>query len=214
LHGGLQHRREQVRALPPMRTSPDEFGDRRIVNSTADSNSPGQTRWPGRIWDAGDAEPVCFGSRRHRVRLAGPRRRWTVGIMVISPRSQRGEGRSDPGTVYAPRCGWGVHGDMPLFHSGVTDSTPVGRSLGVGLAAGRQALDLAILYPQQCRGSPTEEAPDSRSGCCGFDSRPRYVHGVVAPLVRAPLRYGAASGVRPRDGSHAVVAQRKCVSSP
>jgi hypothetical protein len=101
-------------------SSPDLFGDTCFVNSTADSKS--RPHWPGRIWDEGDgnpsaleAEDTAFDSRVPDAWVARVPR--TVGVVVISPRSQRGEGRFDPGTVYAS-CGWGVHGDMPLFHSG------------------------------------------------------------------------------------------------
>jgi hypothetical protein len=57
-----------------------------------------------------------------------------------------------------------------------------------------------------CRGSPTGEAPASKPGQCGFDSRSRH-HAFARRVGPRPGTTGAA-GSSPAEGSHAVVAQQ------
>ena len=85
--------------------------------------------------------------------------------------------RNVPGTVYASSS-WGVHCDLPLFHSGgIRRPSAVlvpGYGAGVRDALWTRGQRVDSCTRSSCRGSPTEEAPDPRSGCCGFDSRSRY----------------------------------------
>lgn len=132
----------------------------------------------------GSSAPLKTG--RRPVRSGGEALdRWTVGVVVISPRSQRGEGRFDPGTVYA--CRRGVHGDTPAFQAGVAGSTPADgsgsdtrshRFLGDGSASGRP-LRFGRGYPGSNPGpsAPVEMAQLGR----GAELKPPDVR------VRLPL---------------------------
>lgn len=132
-HGGAANGHDDVYASRPPASGPggsfvSPSGHLPLENSTVDSRScPG--RAPGPFGDEGDGEPACPGSRRHRVRLAGPRRlsfwrkwqrarlkpegssfdsgeghAWTVGVAVISPGSHPGDRRFESGTVYVCRA--------------------------------------------------------------------------------------------------------------
>jgi hypothetical protein len=161
---------------------------------------PGSPR-PGRIWGEGDGQPAYLGSRRYRVRLAGPRR-WACGATGSAPvwRTE-GSGFESP-QVHAVdedrRSSWNAH--LTLTQE-IAGSSPA-RSTVFRWRVGR---------PVRLRpAKPSTGSHPSRFDSCTLRAGRRSSVGWSVSLItrRSGVRFSPATQTTTRPfGRHASLAE-------